>query len=116
MKTRLQLLQLAFARSGDKGNAANIGLIARQPEFYPIIKRHVTAEKVAEHFQGVCYGEVQRYLLDNLRALNFVLNDSLDGGGTVSLRSDAQGKTYAAALLRMYLELSEDEAQVVHRV
>jgi hypothetical protein len=98
------LLQFAHARSGDKGNNVNIGLIALKPEYYPILVREVTAERVKRHFAGICLGEVERYEIPNLNALNFVLHQALDGGGTLSLRTDSQGKTYAAALLRMEID------------
>ena len=99
------LVELAHGRSGDKGNACNIGLIARKPEYYPLLLRLVTAERVKQHFAGVCLGRVERFELPNLNALNFMLYDSLDGGGTLSLRADPQGKTMAAALLRMTVEV-----------
>ena len=99
------LLHLAHARSGDKGNMCNIGLIARKPEYYPILVREVTTERVKQHFAGVCLGKVERFELPNLEALNFLLHDSLDGGGTIALRADPQGKTFSSALLRMEIEL-----------
>lgn len=102
---RVQLRQIAHARSGDKGDAANVGLIALKPEYYPVLLREVTAERVKQHFAGICQGEVERYELPNLNALNFVLYHALDGGGLVSLRTDNQGKTYGAALLRMEIEV-----------
>jgi hypothetical protein len=102
---RVKLLEIAHARSGDKGDASNIGLIAFKPEHYAILVAQVTADRVKEHFRELCQGEVTRYELPNLHALNFVLQKSLDGGGTVSLRTDAQGKTLSAALLRMEIEL-----------
>jgi hypothetical protein len=102
---RVQLLRIAHARSGDKGDTANVGLIARRPEFYPILAKEVTAERVKKHFEGICLGDVERYELPNLGALNFLLHESLDGGGTLSLKADAQGKTYSAALLRMEIEV-----------
>ena len=102
---RVKLLQIAHARSGDKGDTANVGLIALKPEYYPILVEQVTAERVKEHFKGICLGEVERFELPNLGALNFLLHQSLDGGGTVSLKTDAQGKTYSAALLRMEVDL-----------
>jgi hypothetical protein len=102
---RVKLLEIAHARSGDKGDASNIGLIALKPEYYPILVQHVTAPRVKEHFRELCQGEVTRYELPNLHALNFVLQKSLDGGGTVSLRTDAQGKTFSAALLRMEVDI-----------
>jgi hypothetical protein len=101
---RVQLLRIAHARSGDKGDSANVGLIALRPEFYPILEKEVTAERVKKHFEGICLGKVERFELPNLGALNFLLHESLDGGGTLSLKADAQGKTYSAALLRMEIE------------
>ena len=101
---RLQLLQLAHARSGDKGDTANIGLIANRPEYYPILVKQVTAARVARHFKGMIKGNVERYELPNLGALNFLLHGALDGGGTISLKTDAQGKVLSTALLRMEIE------------
>ena len=108
---KIQLVKLAHARSGDKGDTANIGLIALSDEIYPILVREVTAERVKQHFKGICQGEVDRFELPNLGALNFLLHESLDGGGTLSLMTDAQGKTFSTALLRMEIEISDDEAQ-----
>jgi hypothetical protein len=96
----VQLRWLAHARSGDKGNTANVGLIALEPELYPILAREVTSARVARHFKGMVSG-VDRFELPNLNALNFLLHDALDGGGTISLKTDAQGKVYSTALLRM---------------
>ena len=106
---KVQLLKLAHARSGDKGDTANIGLIAFNDELYPILVREVTAERVKEHFKGICHGEVERFELPNLGALNFLLHESLGGGGTLSLMTDSQGKTFSTALLRMEIELTDDE-------
>jgi hypothetical protein len=97
----VQLLQLAHARSGDKGDTANVGLIARRPEYYPLLVSRVTAARVARHFRGVIAGPVERFELPNLHALNFLLHGALDGGGTISLKTDAQGKVFSTALLRM---------------
>jgi hypothetical protein len=105
---RVKLVRIAHARSGDKGDTANVGLIALKPEFYPLLVQTVTAERVKEHFAGICLGAVQRFELPNLGALNFLLHESLDGGGTLSLKADAQGKTYSAALLRMEIDIPED--------
>ena len=102
---KVQLVKLAHARSGDKGDTANVGLIALKPEYYPILVREVTANKVKEHFGPIVKGGVERFELPNLHALNFLLHEALDGGGTVSLRTDAQGKTFSAALLRMHIDL-----------
>ena len=99
------MLDIAHVRSGDKGDTVNIGLIARSPAHYPTLVREVTAERVKAHFQGICKGKVERFELPNLGALNFLLHESLGGGGAVSLRTDAQGKTLGAALLRMEIEL-----------
>ena len=103
----IQLRKIAHARSGDKGDTVNIGLIARKPEHYPILVEAVTAARVRDHFRGICLGEVERFELPNLCALNFVLHQSLDGGGTVSLRTDAQGKTYSSALLRLEITIPD---------
>src|SRR5258707_5856543 len=108
---KVQLVRLAHARSGDKGDTANVGLIALRDEIYPILVREVTTERVKEHFQGVCKGAVERFELPNLGALNFLLHESLGGGGTLSLMTDAQGKTFSTALLRMEIEISQSEAQ-----
>ena len=101
---KVKLKDICHGRSGDKGDAANIGIIAYDEKGYNIIKKHLTAERVKKHFEGICRGKVERYELPNIRALNFLLHNTL-GGGTVSLKHDAQGKTLAAALLRMELEV-----------
>ena len=98
---KVRLLDLAHARSGDKGDTANVGLIALKPAYYPHLVKHVTAARVARHFRGLITGKVERYELPNLNALNFLLHGALDGGGTVSLKTDAQGKVLSTALLRM---------------
>jgi hypothetical protein len=98
---KIKLIDIAHGRSGDKGDAANIGIIAYDDEGYEIIKKYLTAERVKEYFEGICHGKVDRYEIPNIRALNFVLHNTLGGGGTVSLMHDAQGKTLASALLRM---------------
>lgn len=102
---KIKLREIAHGRSGDKGDAANIGIIAYDDKGYDIIRQHLTTEKVKKHFEGICFGEVERYELPNIRALNFLLHNTLGGGGTVSLKHDAQGKTLAAALLRMEVEV-----------
>ncbi len=107
---KIQLTKLAHSRSGDKGDTANIGLIALRDEFYPLLVREVTAERVKQHFTGICKGEVERFELPNLGALNFLLHESLGGGGTLSLMTDAQGKTFSTALLRMMIDVADDEA------
>ena len=104
---KIQLVKIAHARSGDKGDTANIGLIALKPEYYEILKKEVTADKVKEHFKGICKGEVERYELPNIGALNFLLHNSLGGGGTMTLKHDAQGKTLSTALLRMEIEVDK---------
>jgi hypothetical protein len=100
-----KLAQIAHTRSGDKGDMANIGVIAYRQEDYPILVREVTAARVKEYFGEMVQGEVTRYELPNLGALNFLLDGALGGGGTVSLRVDAQGKTLGAALLGLEIEL-----------
>lgn len=104
---KVQLVQIAHARSGDKGDTGNVGLIARKPEYYPIIKKYVTIDVVKKHFAGICLGKVERFELPNLSALNFLLHNSLGGGGTVSLKNDAQGKTLSSAMLRMEIDITE---------
>lgn len=108
---KIELLNLAHARSGDKGDTANVGLIALKEDFYPILVREVTAEKVKEHFGEIVKGDVERFELPNLDALNFLLHESLGGGGTLSLMTDAQGKTFSTALLRMHIDISDEEAK-----
>src|SRR5260221_12750364 len=111
---KIQLRRLAHARSGDKGDTANVGLIALRDEVYPLLVREVTAARVKDHFKGICKGEVERFELPNLGALNFLLHESLGGGGTLSLMTDAQGKTFSTALLRMELEISSDEVKALN--
>jgi hypothetical protein len=106
---KIPLARIAHARSGDKGDISNIGIIAYKPEHYPILVREVTAERVKAHFGELVKGKVERFELPNLNALNFVMHEALDGGGTISLRTDAQGKTLGAALLRMGID-SDDGA------
>lgn len=98
---RMPLLRLAHARSGDKGDTVNVGLIALRPEFYPLLEREVSAARVARHFRGIIKGKVERFELPNVSALNFLLHGALGGGGTLSLKTDAQGKVFSTALLRM---------------
>lgn len=107
---KIELTKIAHARSGDKGDTANVGLIALKDEFYPILEREITAEKVKAHFGEMVKGAVERFELPNLKALNFLLHESLGGGGTLSLMTDAQGKTFSTALLRMKIDLDETEA------
>ena len=101
----VQLRYLAHARSGDKGDTANVGLIALEPEYYPVLKGQVTVARVARHFKGMVSG-VERFELPNLNALNFLLHGALGGGGTISLKTDAQGKVYSTALLRMEIPVT----------
>ena len=108
---KVRLLDVAHARSGDKGDTANVGLIALEPRWYELLERHVTRDRVAEHFRGAITGDVVRFELPNLLALNFLLHGALGGGGTLSLKTDAQGKVYSTALLRMVLDVPADEAQ-----
>lgn len=107
---KIQLVKLAHARSGDKGDTANVGIIAFKDVIYPILVREVTAENVKAHFGLMVKGDVERFELPNLGALNFLLHGSLGGGGTLSLMTDAQGKTFSTALLRMYVDVSDNEA------
>jgi hypothetical protein len=108
---RVRLTDIAHARSGDKGDTANVGVIALKPAWFPVLQKHLTRDRVAAHFDGLIEGGVDRYELPNLGALNFLLHGALDGGGTLSLKTDAQGKVYSTALLRMILEVPDDEAR-----
>ncbi len=107
---KVELTKLAHARSGDKGDTANVGVIALHDFIYPILVREVTAARVKAHFGEIVKGPVERFELPNLGALNFLLHESLGGGGTLSLMTDAQGKTMSTALLRMKIDLSDEEA------
>ena len=107
---KVRLVDIAHARSGDKGDTANVGVIALRPEWYPLLERELTRERVAQHFAGIITGDVERFELPNLSALNFLLHGALGGGGTLSLKTDAQGKVYSTALLRMTLEVPDADA------
>ena len=108
---RVRLIDIAHARSGDKGDTANVGVIALQPAWYAVLEKHLTRDRVAAHFDGLIDGGVDRFELPNLNALNFLLHGALDGGGTLSLKTDAQGKVFSTALLRMELDVPDDEAR-----
>lgn len=108
---KVRLVDIAHARSGDKGDTANVGIIALEPHWYPVLEKFVTRESVARHFDGMIDGPVERFELPNLRALNFLLHGALDGGGTLSLKTDAQGKVYSTALLRMTIDVPDSEAK-----
>ena len=109
----VKLLKIAHGRSGDKGNGSNVGIIARHPDIYPFLKENLTADRVKEHMKHVCKGSVERFEMPNIGALNFLLNESLGGGGTVSLKLDAQGKTHASQVLRMDIEVPEELLSLV---
>lgn len=104
---KIQLIQIAHARSGDKGDTGNVGVIARKPEHYPLLVKYLTEARVKKHFEGICLGKVERFELPNIGALNFLLYNSLGGGGTKSLKNDAQGKTLSSVMLRMEIEIEE---------
>ena len=110
---KVRLVDIAHARSGDKGDTANVGVIAFRREWYPLLARELTERRVADHFRGIITGNVQRFELPNLGALNFLLHGALDGGGTLSLKTDAQGKVFSTALLRMTLDVSDEEARAL---
>jgi hypothetical protein len=110
---KVRLVDIAHARSGDKGDTANVGVIALKHEWYDLLVRELTERRVADHFAGVITGDVQRYELPNLSALNFLLHGALDGGGTLSLKTDAQGKVFSTALLRLVLDVPDTEARTL---
>ena len=105
---RIRLHEIAYARSGDKGDSSNVGVFVLSDDAYDLIRRELTIARVAKHFKGIVRGEVERYELPNLRALNFILHDSLGGGGSESLKNDAQGKTHGQALLLMEVDVPDD--------
>jgi hypothetical protein len=108
---KVRLVDIAHARSGDKGDTANVGVIAKRAQWYPLIARELTEKRIADHFSGAITGDVKRYELPNLSALNFLLHGALDGGGTLSLKTDAQGKVFSTAVLRMVLDVPDAEAR-----
>jgi hypothetical protein len=110
---KVKLIEIAHGRSGDKGNGSNVGIIARHPKIYPFLKEILTQERVKEVMRDICKGDVERYEMPNIGALNFILNESLGGGGTVSLKLDAQGKTHASTLLRMEIEVPEELLELI---
>ena len=101
---KVKLSSFAWARSGDKGDGSNVGIFVKTKADYELIKKALTVDAVKRHFHGICKGEVTRYEAENMLALNFLLRDSLGGGGSESLKTDAQGKTHGLALLEMELE------------
>jgi len=105
MSRKVRVLEIASARSGDKGDGCNIGVVAREPEYYEILKQQLTCENVREHFKDWIFGEIKRYELPNIQCLNFVCERALGGGATQSLRTDNQGKAMNAALLRMFIDI-----------
>lgn len=108
---KVRLVDIAHARSGDKGDTANVGVIALEPRWYETIEKFVTRDSVARHFEGMIEGQVERFELPNLNALNFLLHGALDGGGTLSLKTDAQGKVWSTALLRMTIDVPDADAR-----
>jgi hypothetical protein len=108
---KVRLVDIAHARSGDKGDTANVGVIALEPRWYEVLRDFVTRDRVAKHFSGIIQGGVDRFELPNLNALNFLLHGALDGGGTLSLKTDAQGKVYSTALLRMVIDVPDTDAK-----
>ena len=108
---RVRLVDIAHARSGDKGDTANVGVIALRPEWYTLIAESLSRARVTQHVAGVITGDVERFELPNLHALNFLLHGALDGGGTLSLKTDAQGKVFSTAMLRMVLDVDDERAR-----
>ena len=104
---RVKLMEIAIARSGDKGAGSNVGVMAKTPQLYEFLRGYLTEERVKAHFSQICLGKVERYELPNLRALNFILNDSLGGGGTETQKTDAQGKVHGLAMLHMELDVPD---------
>ncbi|MCP4081499.1 MAG: hypothetical protein GY819_02945 [Planctomycetaceae bacterium] len=105
---KVALSKIAYSRSGDKGEGSNVGVVAYSPEGYEVIKSQLTTDRVKAHFKDICFGDVVRYEAPNLMALNFILHDSLGGGGSESLKTDAQGKTHGLGILYMEVEVPDD--------
>jgi len=112
---QIRLSEIAHARSGDKGDASNAGIVAYTREGYQWLQRYLTPERVKQHFHAVCKGAVERYEVPNLLALNFILHDSLGGGGSESLKTDAQGKTHGLGLLQMEIEMPEEVFEMARK-
>jgi hypothetical protein len=110
---KVQLYRIAHGRSGDKGDTVNVGVIALKPEFWPLIREQLTTERVKQHFGDLVKGGVDRFELPNLHALNFLLHEALGGGGTVSLMTDAQGKTFSTAMLRLEVDVPDDLMKLI---
>ena len=105
---KIPLSKIAYARSGDKGDGSNVGVVAYNQDCFEIIKAQLTTNRVKEHFKEICFGDVDRYEAPNLLALNFILHDSLGGGGSESLKTDAQGKTHGLGMLYMEVDVPDD--------
>lgn len=105
---RVPLSRLAYARSGDKGDGSNVGVVAFSRPIYDFLRDWLTVERVKQHFHAICLGAVERYEAPNILALNFILHDSLGGGGSASLKSDAQGKTHGLGILYMSVDVPAD--------
>ena len=105
---KVKLMDIAISRSGDKGDGSNVGVRANTQELYEYLEKHLTAERVKQHFHAICKGSVERYELPNLRSLNFILNDSLGGGGSAGMRTDAQGKTHGLGMLHMEMDVPDE--------
>jgi hypothetical protein len=112
---KIPLSKIAYARSGDKGDGSNVGVVAWTREGYEVLKRELTADRVKQHFHEICLGKVDRYEAPNLLALNFILHDSLGGGGSESLKTDAQGKTHGLGILYMQIEVANDLVPSISR-
>jgi len=108
---KVQLMEIAIARSGDKGDGSNIGIMARTPAIYDFLEKNLTADVVKDYFKEICFGKVVRYEIPNLQALNFLLDDSLGGGGTETLITDAQGKVHGLGLLHLTMDVPDELLQ-----
>ena len=105
---KIPLSKIAYARSGDKGDGSNVGVVAYNQQIYDVLRERLTTDRVKDHFKDICFGNVDRYEAPNLLALNFILHDSLGGGGSESLKTDAQGKTHGLGILFLELEVPDD--------
>lgn len=108
--TRFYLREIAHSRAGDKGDTSNVSVIAYQPKFYPLVLAQVTPERVREHFRGIVKGNITRFELPTLHAINLVMEQALGGGVTRSLSHDPHGKSYSALILTMPVEVGDEIA------
>lgn len=113
--SKIVLFNIASARSGDKNDICNIGVLAKKPEYYPLIKKYLSADVVKSHFKGLIKGNVDRYEWEAIEGINFVCHEALDGGASRSLRMDTLGKNFSSHLLELELEIEEEDFKKISK-